>query len=162
MRSAMIILTVMALAVLLGSPALTQDIAAAEEAIEMLATQYEEGWKNGDAQTCAAIYAPDADLIDFVGKSYKGRAEIEKSIADVLAMYPGSQIDIQKTAIRFVKPDLAVWDGTWEVTGVPETEGPKPPTKGSNTVVIVKQDGQWLLAYGMSSVPPPSPSTAQN
>ena len=162
MRTFMILLTGMALAFWLGSTALSQDTAADEEAIEMLAATYMEGWKNGDAKTCASVYAPDADVMDYTGKSFKGRDEIEKSIAETLAASEGSQIEIKRTAIRFVKPDLAVWDGTWEVTGVPETEEQALPTNGLSTVVVVKQEGQWMLAYGLSSVPPEPPSTDQD
>ena len=163
MRTSVILLTGMALAFWFGNTALSQDTAADEEAIEMLAATYTEGWKNGDAKTCASVYAPDADVMDFTGKSFKGREEIENSIAEVLVMYEGSEIELQKTAIRFVKPDLAVWDGTWEMTGVPETEGQPPPTKGLSTVVAVKQEGgQWMLAHSLTSVPAAPPSTSQN
>jgi uncharacterized protein (TIGR02246 family) len=158
----MILLTVMALAASFGITALSQDTAAEAEAIEMQATKYEEGWNNGDVQAAASIYAPDADIIDFMGRSYKGREEIEKSIAEVLTMYEGSQIKLERTSIRFIKPDLAVWDGTWELTGVPEVEGPAPPTKGLSTVVAVKQEGQWLIAYGLSNVPPQPPTPGQD
>ena len=161
MRSFVILLTVMALAVWVGSTALSQDTAADEEAIQALASQYMEGWKNGDAATCAAIYAPDAESVDFFGRSHKGREEIEKSIAEVLTTVQGSELKLERTAIRFVKPDLAVWDGTWEITGAPEVEGEQPPTKGLSFAVAVKQDDQWMLASGQTSVPPPPPSTGQ-
>jgi uncharacterized protein (TIGR02246 family) len=162
MRTYIALLAVMVLAVSLGSTALSQDTAADAEAIEMLAAKYEEGWKNGDARGAASIYAADADIIDFMGRSFKGREGIEKSIAETLTMFEGSQIEIERTSIRFIKPDLAVWDGTWEITGLPEAEGAPPPTKGLSTVVAVKQDDQWLLAYGVSSVPPPQPTPSEN
>jgi uncharacterized protein (TIGR02246 family) len=162
MRTSLILLTVVALAASFGITALSQDTAAETEAIEMLATRYEEGWKNGDAQAAASVYTPDADIIDFFGRSFKGREEIGKSIAEVLTMYEGSQMNIETTSIRFIRPDLAVWDGTWEVTGVPEAEEPAPPTKGLATVVAVKQEGQWLLAYGLSNVPPQPPPPGQD
>ena len=161
MRTYLILLTVIVLTVSLGSTTLSQDTAADVEAIEKNAAIYEEGWKNGDAQAAASIYAPDAHSIGFTDQSFAGREEIEKNIAETLTLYEGSQIKIEKTSIRFIKPDLAVWDGTWEITGVPETEGPAPPTKGLNTVVVVKQEGQWLIAHGLTSVPPPLPTTGQ-
>jgi uncharacterized protein (TIGR02246 family) len=162
MRTFLVLLTVIVLTVSLGSTVLSQDTAADAEAIEMLAAKYEEGWKNGDAQATASIYAADADIIDFMGRSFKGREEIEKSIAEVFTMFEGSQIELERTSIRFLRPDLAVWDGIWEITGLPEAEGDAPPTKGLSTVVAVKQEGQWLLAYGLSSVPPPPPTTDQS
>jgi uncharacterized protein (TIGR02246 family) len=161
MRTSMILLTVAALAVCLGVTALSQDTAADEEAIEQLAVQYTEGWKNSDAKTCAAVYAPDADTIDFTGQVAKGREEIEKSIAEDLTTFEGTEIKLQRTGIRFVKPDLAVWDGTWEVTGVPEAAAQQMPSKGLSTAVAVKQDGQWLIAKGITSVPPPPVDSGQ-
>ena len=161
MRTSIVLLTVMALASL-GSTALSQDTANDEEAIEKLAAQYEEGWKAGDAQAAASVYAADAHSIGFTGQSFTGREEIEDNLAETLTMYEGSQIALEKTSIRFIKPDLAVWDGSWEITGVSESEGPAPPTKGLATTVCVKQNGQWLIVCGLTSVPPPLPTPSEN
>jgi uncharacterized protein (TIGR02246 family) len=82
------------------------------------------------------------------------------SFADLMStMFEGTKISIQMTATRFVKPDLAVGDSAWEITGLPEMEGETPPSKGTSTVVAVKQDGQWLITSHRSRVPAAPPGT---
>jgi uncharacterized protein (TIGR02246 family) len=139
--------------------ALSQDTAADEEAIQALAQKYMDGWKDGDAKACAEIYVPDADVTQFTGEIDKGREAIETRIATFLETYKGTQIKLERSSIRFVKPDLAVWDGTWEISGLPEATGEQAPTKGLSMVVATKQNGEWLLAAGRSSVPAAPPDT---
>lgn len=146
----------------LGIPALAQETAEDEAAIDMLTDKFTEAWANGDAKAIAALYAVDADRMEITGVISKGREEIETNVAEILSMYEGSQVKIERTSpIRFIKPNIAVWDGTWEIIGAPEVEGEPPPTKGAGTVVAVKQNGQWLCAADRSRVPAAPPSTGQ-
>lgn len=93
----------------------------------MLATQWAEAWNRGDTKAIGDMYTGDADTIDFTGKAFKGREAIETSFVDLMStMFEGTKISIQMTATRFVKPDLAVGDSAWEITGLPETEGETP------------------------------------
>ena len=76
-------------------------------------------------------------------------------------MFPGSEMTLTRTSIRFINANLAVWDGTFEITGLPEAEGEQPPSKGLSMVVAQKQDGQWLLAAGRTFVPVQLPPAGQ-
>ena len=101
------------------------------------------------------LYKDDSDYVDIFGESHKGRTDIEASFGQISSTaYKGSKISIETKAVQFVKPDLAVADSVWEITGVPKAEGPAPPSKGQATIVVAKQDdGQWKIVAHRSRVP---------
>jgi len=139
------------LAALAAAPAFSQD-ATVEQAIDALAQEYVDAWKAGDAAGCAAIYSDDADLIDFMGMSAKGKAAIQESVTQTLGTFPGSSIQIVRTSIHPVSADVVVSDGTWEVVGGTPAEG--SPTKGFYTVVAAKQGDSWLVVSNRTKIPP--------
>ena len=57
-------------------------------------------------------------------------------------------------------PDIAVIDGTYELTGIKTPEGQDlPAVKGMYTNVGVKQNGQWLLHCSRPMLPMKAPGT---
>jgi uncharacterized protein (TIGR02246 family) len=138
------------LAALTASSLSAQD--SVEQALDALAQKYTESWNAGDAAGCASIYSEDADVVDFMGMSAKGKAAIQESLTTTLGTYPGSSIVLVRTGIHPVSADVAVSDGTWEITGAQPAEG--VPTKGFYTVVVAKQGDAWLLVAGRTKVAP--------
>ena len=51
--------------------------------------------------------------------------------------------------MRFIRPDVVLVDGTFEITG---TEI-KPAPKGLRTIVLVKENGRWLITALRSMIP---------
>ncbi|HEY7698799.1 MAG TPA: nuclear transport factor 2 family protein, partial [Vicinamibacteria bacterium] len=119
-----------------------------------VAQEYVEAWKAGDAAGCASIYSDDADVIDFMGMTAKGKAAIQESIGKTLGTFQGSSIQIVRTGIHVVAADVVVSDGTWEVVGSKAPEG--TPTKGFYTVAVAKQGDAWQVVSGRTKVAPPS------
>ncbi len=144
-------LAIASLAALTGVLLSAQEVPV-EQAIDALAQKYTDAWKAGDASGCASIYSDDADLVDFMGVSAKGKATILESITQTLGTYPGSSIQIVRSGIHVVSPEVVVSDGTWEVTGAPAAEG--VPTKGFYTVVVAKQGDAWQIVSGRTKVAP--------
>jgi uncharacterized protein (TIGR02246 family) len=138
--------------VLLSTSTLSAQDSATGEAIDALAQKYADSWKAGDAAGCASIFSDDADVVDFMGAAFKGKAAIQESIAKTLGMFPGSAIQIVRTGLHVVSADVVVSDGTWEITGGTPVEG--APTKGFYTVVAAKQGDSWQLVSNRSKVAP--------
>ena len=65
-------------------------------------------------------------------------------------------LDFAVTNRRYITSELAVEDGTWEITGLPEME-PAPPSSGLYTVYLIKQDGQWAVTAGRTRIPVAAP-----
>ena len=67
----------------------------------------------------------------------------------------GLKLEHSDRSVRFLKSDVAVADGTWEITGRPEGN----PARGHYTAILMKRDGRWLIIYDRPMVPvqPPKP-----
>jgi len=154
MRKWIAVVGALALASSLTVAAAAQDASDDEAALKEMAGKWAEAWNKGDVAAIGAMYTEDADYIDIYGKAYKGRPAIEAAIKEInSSVFEGSKMNIESVATHPVKPDVVVGDSVWEVTGVPESEGPAPPSKGEATVVFVKTDGGWKIAAHRSRVP---------
>jgi uncharacterized protein (TIGR02246 family) len=161
MRNLVLFVAVLALVLGLGVVSLAQDTAADEEAIQQLDQRWKEAWTNGDAEAMAELFTEDADGIDPMGETDTGRAAIIETYRAEFAERPeGAQVDFEQTYLRFLRPDIAIADGTWAVTGAPEAEE-GPPTEGLYTVVLVKKDGQWRYSSGLSRIPMTPPGAEE-
>jgi uncharacterized protein (TIGR02246 family) len=136
----------------LTASSLSAQDASVEQALDALAQKYTESWNAGDAAGCASVYSDDADVVDFMGMSAKGKAAIQESLTKTLGTFPGTSIQLVRTGIHPVSADVAVSDGTWEITGGTPADG--APTRGFYTVVVAKQGETWLLVAGRTKVAP--------
>ena len=59
--------------------------------------------------------------------------------------------------IRFIRPDVAIVDATFEITGTDL----KPYPKGLQTMVLVKDNGRWLATALRRMVPVAAPAQPQ-
>ena len=125
-----------------------------EQALDALEQKYEEGWSQGDAAACASVYSEDANLVDFFGAKFASKAAIQENIAQTLQTFGKSTIDIARTNLHVVSPNVIVSDGTWEVKGS-AAEG--APTKGFYTVIVQKHGDMWHVVSNQSKVAPPMP-----
>src|SRR5262249_4954271 len=122
---------------------------ADEKALRELNSSFVAAFDRGDVKAMAAAYAPDADFLSAEGLRVKGRAELEKYFAQGFAASNGLKLTHSHSSIRFLKPDVAIDDGTWEITGRPKGKA----SKGLYTAVLMKQDGKWLIVYDRPMVP---------
>lgn len=155
MRSLMILTVGFALT-LMAVPALGQGTPADEAAIRKVTEQFPPAWAKGDAKSLAGLYATDADYVSSTGLTAKGRAEIEKAyVTQLTGTYKGTTLKTAITNVRFLKPDVAITDGTFEVAGMRGSDGKEaPPRKGISTSVVVKQNGQWVITALKAWIPP--------
>ena len=71
-----------------------------------------------------------------------------------------SLYDVEGT-IRFLKPDIAVVEGVWELSGLRGPDGKEmPPVKGLSLAVYVNKGREWLLAVGQTMLPAPASPAA--
>ena len=150
-----------ALAVMVA-PALGQGTPADEAAIRKATEQFPPAWAKSDAKALAALYTTDADYVSSTGLPARGRAEIEKAyITQFSGAYKGTSLKNAITNVRFLKPDIAIANGTFEVTGLRGPGGQEAPSrKGMSISILVKQNGQWLITALRAWVPPSPPSQA--
>lgn len=113
-----------------------------EQAIRAAAKQYVEALDRGDAKQLAESWTADGDYIDEQGISHPAN-ELVVEAARSAGQGQHPQVKLIESSIRFLTDDVAIEDGTSEVSR-PGTAG--PPSRGRFSVIWVKQDGHWRLA----------------
>lgn len=136
MRSLVIALAFLSVARLLSAQGRSSD----EAAIREHTAAYESAVNKGDAAAIAALFASDGDFIFFDGPRLTGRVAIQRDTEARFSTRPATmRFTLAVTGIRFVGPEAAIVD-----THATFSEGPMQANRG--TSVMVRRDGQWLLA----------------
>jgi uncharacterized protein (TIGR02246 family) len=118
-----------------------------EQAIRAAARQYVEALKHGDPKALLALWVPDGDIVDEFGRARPAR-EVIASDAKARAATTdkagaGSSVNLTQSSIRFLTPQVAIEDGTVEVT---PGDKQRSPSRGRFLAMWVKGDGGWRLA----------------
>jgi uncharacterized protein (TIGR02246 family) len=150
------VLTVGFAVVVMAVPVLGQRSSADEAAIRKLMDSMVTAWTTGDARRLAAVYTIDADYASSTGFTANGRAEIEQAyVGQFAGVYKGTSLKLTITGVRFLTPDVALVNADFEVTGIRGPGGqPAPPRRGSNTSILVRTKGEWLMTAHRGWVPP--------
>ena len=96
---------------------------ADEKAIRATADEFVRAFDAGDAKAVAALWASDAKYTDESGRSYHGRAAIEKEYADLFQESRGATMTVTIESIRFLGPDIALEKGVATVKS-PKADAP--------------------------------------
>ena len=133
------------------SPAPASD----EDAIRARTDEFEQAVSAGDAKAIGTLFVEDSDLVDQAGVMHHGRAAIEDRYQKLFdGAYKGAQANLEVTSVRFVRPEIAIVDGTYELNGMKSPEGlPLGIVRGMFTNVFVKHDGQWMLHCSRPMLP---------
>jgi uncharacterized protein (TIGR02246 family) len=122
-----------------------KDSAAIAKAIQ----NYMDSWNTHDVHAVAMIYTEDCDFVNNFGDVTHGRDGMEKAFGPFMTgVYSETHQTGTVKSIRFLKPDLAAVDATWEMTGAKNQDGTMRPTrKGLHSLIMTKQsDGSWEIA----------------
>jgi len=126
-----------------------------DAAIRNLYEQFVSSWNKHDVANMAKMWTIDGDHVEPDGHVAKGRAEVEKLLtAQHQSVFKTSQLKLQIDSIWFITADVALVDGTYEVTGVQDPEGKEiPPRYGRLTSVFLKEGGAWSIAADRLMIP---------
>jgi uncharacterized protein (TIGR02246 family) len=132
-----------------------------EEMIQKIAGDFEAAWNAGDAQAIANLWTLDGDSIGPEGFVSNGRNEVQIRYAQGFeGVYKGTNVSITTSSIRFLQPDVAVVDGTYEITGIKDADGNDMPNiKGLFTNISVKEGDSWLITCSRPMIPVELPGT---
>ena len=153
--------------------ALCDSSEAETTAIRELEKQQQDAWNRHDAKAYASLFTEDGDCVNVVGWWWKDRSEIETKLkAAFTFVFKASTLTITDVRIRFVKPDVAIADVQWTMTGAKTPPGVPEPKQGIQIQVLRKQQGKWLILsfQNTSSIPevpfplgpPPSHPSSRN
>ena len=148
MRNAAALILTLAFAV----PAAAQGKAAATEddaAIRRLVQQHDAARNRGDWKAVGQLFTVDAEQLTSAGEWRKGRARIEKGMAQSMAtVYKNGKYTTTIQNLRMVTPTVAVADGSFEITNIKDGS-----RRGHMTYVLLKTDDGWRFAASRAMVP---------
>lgn len=143
----------------LAAPALRGDATtgskADEKDIRQIGAQVQDAWNKADAKMMADLWLVDGDYVSSTGRSASGRAEVEKAFAEQWSgVYKGTKLANTITSVRFIRRDVAIVDGGFEVSGMRDASGKTLATRaGLSTIVAVKKGDRWYVAALRGMVP---------
>ncbi len=145
-----------------SGPAAFAQRADDEAAIRRNLEQFTTAWNKGDAKALASLYDVNGAITSASGHTVQGRDALEKSFAEGFgAANKGSRMTAIVGTIRFLKPDVAVVEGVWELRGIRAADGKETPlVKGLSLAVYVNKGREWLLAVGQTMLPAPASPAA--
>ncbi|QDV39013.1 YybH family protein [Tautonia plasticadhaerens] len=121
-----------------------------------LAGQFADAFNRADATALAALFAPEAELVDEEGNLYRGREEISEILGRFFEAFPGASVSREVEEVRPVGPSLAIEDGVMTIT----SEGGET-ARNRYLAVLVKGEGGWRIA-SMRQVAEEAPPTPRD
>jgi uncharacterized protein (TIGR02246 family) len=126
-----------------------------EKDIRTIGAQIQSAWNKADAREMADLFLTDGDYVSSTGRTARGRDELQKAFgAQWSGLYKGTKLSHTLTNIRFVRKDVAIADGAFEITGMRDASGKILPTRsGLSTVIAAKKGDRWYVAGLRGMVP---------
>ena len=135
-----------------GAQRIAQEVES--RAIRRLIEQRENAWNSGNVAGYGQLLTDDADLLSATGRSAQGRQAILALYVEQRAgAYNGWTTSTPIEAIRFLRPDVAIVNTRFVLTGLRAADGTTPSARrGLLMFVVSKEDGHWLIA-AMRGIP---------
>jgi uncharacterized protein (TIGR02246 family) len=140
----------------ISSPAAAQAPNSADDKdVRSIGAQIQNSWNKVDAKMLADLWLTDGDYVSSTGRAAHGRSEVQKAFAEQWAtIYKGTKIAHTFTSVNFVRRDVAIADGSFEITGMRDSVGKLLPVRtGLSTIVAVKKGDRWYVAALRGMVP---------
>jgi uncharacterized protein (TIGR02246 family) len=106
-----------------------------------------DAWNRHDGHALAQIMANDVDFVTVGAMWLHGREDFEKYHARLLSgRFNQSTMTLLQTAVRFLRPDVAIVHWSWKIAGDRNVDGTsRQPRYGMMTMVVEKRNGSWLV-----------------
>lgn len=119
-----------------------------EAAIRLVIADWDQAWRDFDADLAARDYAENATWTNSFGESTSGRDGIHHRMAS-LYQNPGARSrhsTPSSVQIDFIRPDAAIVTSYRETVGQRNRDGSEMPTRKTHDLrVIVLENGRWLI-----------------
>lgn len=113
---------------------------------ETLLTQqtlnFQKAWSSGDARQISRFFTEDCRRVGSFGEVQNGRAEVETAYKMLLERaLPGSKLLKQGEVIRFLTPEIAIWQESFQILSPNSPE----EIKGYVVMIMKKEEGVWMI-----------------
>jgi len=138
-----------------------------EEAIRKLYEQFTAAWNKHDVAAMTSHWAEDGDHVEPDGQVAKGRDQVTALFKKQHAsIFKDSHLDLKIDTVWFITQDVALIDGTYDLSGVVLPDGTKiPERKGRLSTNLLNEQGRWWIVASRLMIPAtlpykPKPATA--
>lgn len=140
-------------------PAVSQNLNKKQSAdiasIKQLMADLDAAYDKRDAVAYIELFQEDADFLWTTGVLSKDRSEIQQQVANTFKVIPSEYKHISTLQrIRFIRPDIAIVDGTVMFVREGASENEEPFWKALTTGVFKKEKGQWRVSAIRLMLPP--------
>jgi uncharacterized protein (TIGR02246 family) len=127
----------------------------AKLAIRARLASYSKARDLHDWRSMSAFFTPNADLIGSTGRISRDRDQIARNFQrEHDTVYRSSTARRDIDTIRFLREDVAIVDGVFEVRGALGADGTSLESiKGRFTYVLTQERGEWLISAYRSMIP---------
>lgn len=162
MKSVMLVTAVALIAGMAESIAAepTSNQAAGAAAAPTIAAAMVDDWNRHDMKKFAALFTEDAEFVNVIGLWWHGRSEIQKQHEALHATrMRNSHLVSTETAVKHLRPDVAVVHTRWQLTGDTGIDGVTLPMRqGVMSLVIVRTAEGWRIASAQNTDVVPLPN----
>jgi uncharacterized protein (TIGR02246 family) len=125
-----------------------------EQAVRKVLASFDEAFNRHDADAVAALFTEDAEFINVAGMWWRGKAEIRRGTAFVLAnIFQNTTIQTDSVSVRFPTRDTAIAVIAQHTVGsfvLPD--GTRiASTNNRLTYFLVNAAGRWLITGGQNT-----------
>lgn len=115
--------------------------------------RWTRAWNAGDADSIAALFAPDAEFVNVVGLWWHNRESIRKSHAfGFEKIFRGSTMRMNPARVRYLGDHAAVVHSRWHIEGqVSPTGEPAGKREGIFVFVLERQEGGWIVVTAQNT-----------
>jgi uncharacterized protein (TIGR02246 family) len=111
-----------------------------EQSIRKSVDDYCAAFNSNDVDAVLDYWANDADYVDVDGETHRGKEAVGTLFKTSAAEVQGNKLGLKIDSLRFVKPEVAIEDGTATLT---DQDG--ETTSSRYTAVWVKSGDEWLI-----------------
>jgi uncharacterized protein (TIGR02246 family) len=116
-----------------------------EALVRDIPRQIVEGWREGDGQAIAAVYADDGVLVAGHGVVLRGPTDIASYHNQQFGTeLKGSKLTVQVTSVRFLEPDVVLLQTEGGILR-PGQSQLAAGNRGIQSFVLVKRAGEWRV-----------------
>jgi uncharacterized protein (TIGR02246 family) len=123
-------------------PAAPLDRSENIQALKLRIDDFIAAYNKADAKTIAALFTPEAELVDDEENVTQGRENIEKAFAQYFKQNKNLRVEVNITARRFVSTDTVVEDGDAIIHYLDS----QTVSRAKFMNVVVRREGKWLVA----------------
>jgi uncharacterized protein (TIGR02246 family) len=127
-----------------------------EAAIKAITEQYVKAFNSRNAKAAAALWTENGEFTDINGVVIRGRAAIEKSVAEAYQTNPKAILEATIESVRPLGRQAAIAEGAIKL----RSPGNGLITETRYSALHVLEDGQWLTATAHEWIPDPGAESA--